>query len=151
MLRVLRELLYFEPQGHKTDVADALEYLTRVVPRRAVVFLVSDFLAEGYQKALSVAGRRHDLIAVRMNDRREADLPAIGLVEFEDAESGEQVLINTSDRGFRAAFQAEVARQEEVLDQTFKRTKVDVIQIGTGRPYVDPLMRFFRERAKRFR
>lgn len=151
VLRVLRELLYSKPAGRETDIAGALQYLVRVVRRRAVVFLVSDFLAADYQKALSVTGRRHDVIAVRMCDRREMELPAIGYVEFEDAESGEHLMVNTSDRDFRAAFQQRAAQNRAALDRIFKQTKVDVIDIETGQQYVDPLMRFFKERARRFR
>jgi uncharacterized protein (DUF58 family) len=151
VLRVLRELLFFEPEGRQTDVAGALAYLTRVVPRRAVVFLVSDFIAAGFQKALSIAGRRHDVIAVRMGDRRERDLPPIGLVEFEDAESGERLLLNTSDREFRKVFEERVAQTGAAMDRMFRRTKVDVINVDTGQPYVEPLMKFFKERARRFR
>ncbi|UCG88656.1 MAG: DUF58 domain-containing protein [Gemmatimonadota bacterium] len=151
VLRVLRELLYFEPEGRETDIGSALEYLTRVVRRRAVVFLVSDFMGTGFSKALSVTGRRHDVIAVRMRDVRETELPPIGYVEFEDAESGEQLLVNTSDRTFRTAFERYRAQSDAMLEGTFRTTKVDVIDIRTGEPYVDPLMRFFRERARRFR
>jgi uncharacterized protein (DUF58 family) len=151
VLRVLRELLYFEPEGHQTNIAEALEYLTRVVPRRAVVFLVSDFLATGYEKALAVAGRRHDVVAIRIGDQRERELPRIGLMEFEDPESGEHVLVNTSDRQFREAFQHHRAGLESELQRVLRRTKVDAINIETDHDYVDPLMRFFRERARRFR
>ncbi len=151
VLRVLRELLYFEPEGRGTNIAAALEYLTHVVRRRAVVFLVSDFLSEGFAKGLSVAGRRHDVIAIRMSDRREWQLPPVGYVEFEDAESGEHVLVNTSDRRFRTAYQANAERTRRSLEETFRKTKVDVIEVRTGEPYVEPLMQFFRERARRFR
>jgi uncharacterized protein (DUF58 family) len=151
VLRVLRELLYFEPEGTGTNIAAALEYLNNVVRRRAVVFLVSDFLSEGFAKGLSVAGRRHDVIAIRMSDRRELDLPPLGYVEFEDAESGDHMLVNTSDARFRAAFRANAERARRTLMQTFRQTKVDVIEVRTGEPYVEPLMRFFRERARRFR
>ena len=151
VLRVLRELLYFEPEGRETDIGGVLQYLTRVVRRRAVVFLVSDFIGTGFSKALSVTGRRHDVIAVRMRDVRESELPPIGYVEFEDAESGEQLLVNTSDRAFRTAFEHHRAQSDAMLEGTFRTTKVDVIDIRTGEPYVDPLIRFFRERARRFR
>ncbi|KPJ90857.1 MAG: hypothetical protein AMS18_09855 [Gemmatimonas sp. SG8_17] len=151
VLRVLRELLYFEPEGRETDIGGALEYLTRVVRRRAVVFLVSDFIGTGFSKALSVTGRRHDVIAVRMRDVREKELPPIGYVEFEDAESGEQLLINTSDTAFRTAFTHYRTQSDAMLEGIFRTTKVDVIDIRTGEPYVDPLIRFFRERSRRFR
>jgi uncharacterized protein (DUF58 family) len=130
VLRVLRELLYFEPEGRETDVGAALEYLTRVVPRRAVVFLVSDFIA---------------------GDQRESELPPIGFVAFEDAESGEQLVVNTSSHEFRRVFEDQVRTSQSELDRTFRRTKVDVIEIGTGQAYFEPLMRFFKQRAKRFR
>lgn len=151
VLRVLRELLYFRPEGRGTDVGAALEYLTRVIRRRAVVFLVSDFLAEGYHRALSVAGRRHDVIAVEIGDRREEALPAIGLIELEDAETGEQLVVNSSDRIFREAFQARIEKARAVRLRAFRRTKVDVMSLRTGDSYVEPLMRFFEERARRFR
>jgi uncharacterized protein (DUF58 family) len=151
VLRVLRELLYFEPEGRRTDIAGALEYLAHVVRRRAVVFLVSDFIAEGYEKALAVAGRRHDVIAIRMGDRRETDLPAIGYMAFEDAESGDRLLVNTSHSGFREAFERQTRETLVAMERIFKKTKVDVIDVESGQEYVEPLMRFFRERARRFR
>ena len=151
VLRVLRELLYFRPEGRGTDIAGALEYLARVVRRRAVVFVVSDFFATGYQKALAVAGRRHDTIVIRMGDPRERELPGIGYIELEDAETGEQLTVNLSDPAFREAFRRDVSETRTVLEREFRKTGVDVIEISTDRPYADRLMRFFRQRAKRFR
>ena len=151
VLRVLRELLYFRPEGRRTDIAGALEYLTRVVRRRAVVFVVSDFLATGYRKALAVTGRRHDTIVIRMGDPRERELPAIGYIELEDAETGEQLTVNLSDPTFRLAFDREVTNTRTALEREFRKTGVDVIEISADRPYADRLRRFFRQRAKRFR
>jgi uncharacterized protein (DUF58 family) len=151
VLRVLRELLYHEPQGRGTDIGGALEYLSRVIPRRAVVFLVSDFMGSGFSRPLSVAGARHDLIAVRIRDRREEELPPLGLVEMEDPETGERLVLNTSDPGFREAFQEGSRRRLAELDREFRRSRVDVIDVETGRPYVEPLMRFFKQRLRRFR
>ena len=150
-LRVLRELLYFRPEGRGTDVAGALEYLARVVRRRAVVFLVSDFFDTGYQKALAVAGRRHDVIVIRMGDPRERELPAVGYIELEDAETGERLTVNVSDPTFREAFDRDVTETRAALEREFRKTGIDVIEISTDRPYADRLMRFFRQRAKRFR
>ncbi len=149
VLRVLRELLYHRPDRSGTDIRMALEYLTRVTRRRAVVFLVSDFLAGGFGRALNIAGRRHDTIAVRVRDRRETELPSIGLVEFEDAETGERFVVNTSDRSFREAFGRDRAAVEEELERTLRQGKVDLIDIRVDRPYVRPLMRFFKERERR--
>ncbi len=151
VLRVLRELLYFKPEGRGTDIAGALEYLARVVRRRAVVFVVSDFLGDGYEKALAVAGRRHDTVAIRMSDPREHQLPAVGYLELEDAETGEQVTVDASDPAFRAAFEHDVSEALAVRARQFRKSRVDVIEITTDHPYADRLMRFFRQRAKRFR
>ncbi len=150
-LRVLRELLYFQPEGRGTDVAGALGYLARVVRRRAVVFVVSDFFDTGYQKALAVAGRRHDMIVIRMGDPRERELPAVGYIELEDAETGEQLTVNVSDPAFREAFDHDVTETRTSLEREFRKTGIDVIEVSTDRPYADRLMRFFRQRAKRFR
>ncbi len=151
VLRVLRELLYFKPEGRGTDITGALQYLARVVRRRAVVFVVSDFLGDGYEKALAVAGRRHDTVAIRMSDPREHHLPAVGYLELEDAETGEQVTVDVSDPAFRAAFDRDVADTLTARERQFRKTRVDVIEITTDHPYADRLMRFFRQRAKRFR
>ena len=150
-LRVLRELLYFQPEGRGTDVAGALGYLARVVRRRAVVFVVSDFFDTGYQKALAVAGRRHDTVVIRMGDPREREFPAVGYIELEDAETGEQLTVNVSDPAFREAFDHDVTETRTTLEREFRKTGIDVIEISTDRPYADQLMRFFRQRAKRLR
>jgi uncharacterized protein (DUF58 family) len=151
VLRVLRELLYHEPEGRGTDITAALEYLTHVQRKRAVTFLVSDFRDEGFDKALAVAGRRHDLIAVRIGDVREHELPALGLLDLEDPETGERVVVNSSNPGFRRAFQEVGVKRREELDAVLRRSKVDVIDIETGQPYVKPLMRFFQDRLRRRR
>ena len=151
VLRVLRELLYFEPEGRGTDITGALKYLARVVRRRAVVFVVSDFLGDGYEKALAVAGRRHDTVAIRMSDPREHQLPPVGYLELEDAETGEHVTVDVSDPAFRAAFAADVAEKLTARERQFHKTRVDVVEITTDHPYADRLMRFFRQRAKRVR
>lgn len=149
VLRVLRELLYHEPEGRGTNIATALEYLAHVQRKRAVTFLVSDFRDEGFDRALAVAGRRHDLVAVRIGDLREKELPSLGLVELEDPETGERIVVNTSNRTFRSAFRAVDAARRESLDRLLRRSKVDVIDVSTGEPWVKPLMRFFQGRMRR--
>ena len=119
--------------------------------KRAVAFLVSDFRDEGFQKALAVAGRRHDLIAVRLGDERERSIPPIGLIELEDAETGERIVVNTSKSGFDDALRRAETLRRDGLDRALRRSKVDVIDIDTGQPYVRPLMRFFQERMRRRR
>jgi uncharacterized protein (DUF58 family) len=149
VLRVLRELLYHEPVGRGTDISAALEYLSHVQRKRAVTFLVSDFRAQGFEKSLAVAGRRHDLVAVRLSDPREEEIPPLGLVELEDPESGERVVVNTSKPAFRVAFKGVNASRRASLDRTLRRSRVDVIDIRTGEPWVKPLMRFFQGRMRR--
>ena len=151
VLRVIRELLYFEPQGRQTDISAALEHLTRVLTRRGVVFLVSDFMSESYETALKIANRRHDLIAVTVTDPRERELPNVGLIELEDAETGEEILIDTSDPEIRRMFSGLTGEGKETRDRLFRSVGVDCVDVTTDRPYVDALMRFFRMRANRFR
>ncbi len=150
-LRVLRELLFHPAEGKGTDIAGALEYLARVTRRRAVVFLVSDFLADGYERALSVAARRHDLVAVRVGDAREVAVPPMGFVEFEDPESGRRVVVNTSAGAFQRRFGEGRAAARERVDEMFRRSRVDSIDATTGVPYERALRRFFEERGKRVR
>ena len=149
VLRVLRELLFHEPEGRGTDLTVALEYLNHVQRKKAVTFLVSDFQDEGFDRALAVAGRRHDLIAVRLGDRRERTLPPLGYLELEDPETGDRVVVNTSDETFRSNFERQVTEGAAGLDRALRKSKVDVIDIETGEPYVKPLMRFFQDRARR--
>ncbi len=150
VLRVLRELLYHEPEGRGTNIAMALEYLSRVMHRRSVVFLVSDFISDDYQKAMQVANRRHDLVAITVTDPREMELPDIGMVELEDAETGEVVLIDTADTTTRTMFGTKTSEQKQVRDKLLRSLNIDTIDIRTNISYVEPLIRFFRMRAKRF-
>jgi hypothetical protein len=143
--------LHHQPEGRATDIGVALEYLMHVTRRRAVVFLVSDFMAPEFDRALAIAGRRHDVIAVRVRDRRESELPSVGFIELEDAETGERLVVNTSDRRFREAFGREVADVDARLDRALRRSKVDVIDLRPDEPYVRPLMRFVKDRERRSR
>ena len=149
VLRVIGELLSAKPAGRGTDIAGALEHLNHVTKRRAVVFLVSDFLCPGWRSPLAVAARRHDLIAVVLEDPREAELPAVGLVELEEAETGERWVVDTRDWRVRDAFarQASIARVER--DRELRASDVDAIIVGTDRPYTEALLRFFRMRERR--
>jgi uncharacterized protein (DUF58 family) len=148
-LRVIRELLYFKPEGRGTDIPLALDYLSNVVRRHAVVFLVSDFLAEGYERSLAVANRRYDLIAVQIDDPRERELPRVGLVELADAESGERMVVDTGSAAFRERYREKALRRSEERVRAFRRLGVDAISVTTGADYVAPLERFFRMREKR--
>ena len=148
-LRIIREILFFEPKGRGTDIAGALVNLNRVMHRRAVVFLLSDFQAPDFRKPLSVAARRHDLVAIPIIDPREMELPDIGRVVLEDAETGERLVVNTSDRKERVRFAEYMATLHESLPNTFARYGVDTISLQTDADYVPALRRFFRNRERR--
>jgi len=148
VLRVVRELLYHAPAGHGTDVGSALEYADRVLKRRAVVFLVSDFQCPDFSRPLRLIRHRHDLIPVLISDEREHALPNVGLVELYDPETGEQVTIATGP-SFRRRFTAEAAARQAALLSLFRRHRMDIVDVRTGEPFVEPLRRFFRARGQR--
>lgn len=148
VLRVIRELLYFRPTNTGTDIGEAVGFLNRVQKKKAVVFLVSDFLSSDYESALRVASRRHDLIAAVMGDPREAELPPAGLIELEDPETGGTMLVDTGSKAFRRRYAAEVAERTAKRSGFFRANGVDEIRISTGTDYVDPLIRFFRRRER---
>ena len=150
-LRVLRDVLFFEPGRKGTDLAAALDHLNKAHRRRAIVFLFSDFLGVGYEDQFRRAARRHDLIAVRLTDPRESEWPAAGLVQVEDAETGRQVLVDTSDRRFRAQFAARGTERREGFTRLARSAQVDVIEATTGGDHFDALLRFFRLRERRRR
>ena len=149
VLRVIRELLFHEPEGRGTDIGVALQYLNRVARRRTVTFLVSDFLAEDYEQDLRLSAKRHDLIAVSVDDPRERELPSLGLVEIEDAETGERRLVDTGSRAVRRRYRERAEAAAEARQERFRAAGVDVIGIDTEQPYVQTLMAFFRRREKR--
>jgi uncharacterized protein (DUF58 family) len=151
VLRLIREVLYFKPEHQRTDINCALEFLGRVIKRRCVVFLVSDFLNTGFEKMLSIANKRHDVIAIRIVDPREIELPNVGFIELEDTETGEQILIDTKDSEVRKSFSEYATREQTNLDMSFRSMDLDNIQILTDRSYVEPLMAFFKARAKKIR
>lgn len=149
VLRVIREVLYFEPKGTKTNIPNALHYLNSVTRRRAVVFLLSDFMAEDYDSALRIANKRHDVIAVTVTDPREEQLPDVGLIAVRDAESGVETLVDTSDAQVRKRYAEEMHRRAEERDQVFRVAKVDAMHVRTDKNYIDEIYRFFRMREKR--
>jgi uncharacterized protein (DUF58 family) len=150
VLRVIREVLYFEPKGVGTNIPAGLHFLNGVTKRRAVTFLISDFMADDYEAMLRIANKRHDLIAVAVADPREETLPNVGLVAVRDAETGEEALVDTRDpvtrREYEKAARARVEKREEI----FRRTRVDAIHVKTDSPYVEELYRFFKMREQRY-
>ena len=167
VLRVIRDVLSFTPEGHGTDIAIAMEYLNKVTTRRTVSFLVSDFFESGggsaqrelrppggsiedYKKALRIASKRHDVIAITIADPREWELPRLGIMEFQDAETGEIVMIDTSSSRVREEFHRLSEERIQRRTELFRSAAIDSISVQTGEPYVGALMKFFRMRERRF-
>ena len=148
-LRIIREILFFEPAGRGTAPALALDYLNKVVTRRAVIFFVSDFQTGDFSRELSVSGRRHDFIAVHVQDQREEILPNVGIITLEDAETGEQIEINTADRTTRTRFSALAETRRAELNRTLRRNSIDAISLRTGEDYLPALRSFFKQRERR--
>ena len=151
VLRVIRELLYYTPEGKKTDISAALEYLGKVFKKRAVIFLISDFIDSGYERLLRILNKRHDIVAIAISDPREAELPGIGLIEFEDAETKEVIYLDTNDNALKEALLKRKVSFSENRKRIFRSINMDSVEISTATSYVEPLMLFFRARAKRFR
>ena len=149
MLRLIRELLYFKMPKRKTNINEALDYLAKVIRKKATVFLVSDFIETNFKKSLSLLNKRHDVIAVSVRDPAEIALPNIGLIEFTDAETGELIVVDTSAKKFRNQYSGSASRQVDELKSTFRSINVDSINISTDRPYIQDLVRFFHMRHRR--
>lgn len=148
-LRLIREILFFEPVGRGTEPAPALDYLNKIVTRRAVVFFISDFQAPDFSQALAVSARRHDFVAIHVLDEREKVLPNVGIITLEDAETGDQIEINTADRATRSRFAEEAEGQESELARTLRRNNIDAIALRTGQDYLPALRSFFKQRERR--
>ncbi|NLA75943.1 MAG: VWA domain-containing protein, partial [Deltaproteobacteria bacterium] len=149
VLRLIRELLSFRPGKRKTDLTAGMEYLGRVLHKKSVVFLVSDFQGEGYEKQLRILGKRHDLIALSITDPREVSMPDVGLIELEDAETGEMVIIDTGSASFRKGYEQMGLSRLEGLKKLFRSMDIVHIDIRTGQDYVRDLVKFFRNRGQR--
>jgi uncharacterized protein (DUF58 family) len=149
VLRIIREILHFRPRSRGTDLGYALEHAMRVVKRHSVMFCISDFRDTGYEKALTVANRKHDVVAVTITDPKELEIPPVGLIEMEDGETGERVVVDFSRRRFADEFRAAAADAGLTRDAALARAKVDEISLRTDEDYAEPLVRFFQERQRR--
>jgi uncharacterized protein (DUF58 family) len=150
VLRLIRELLYFKMPKRRTDIPAALDYLAKVLGKKATVFLVSDFIESEFKKPLSLLNKRHDVIAVSVRDRAEVTLPGAGLIEFADAETGEIILVDTSSRRFRDRYSSTSAQRYDELRNMLRSINVDCINISTDKPYIQDLVRFFHIRHRRY-
>lgn len=149
VLRLIRELLCFKLPDKKTDIPLALDYLAKVIRKRATVFLVSDFIADAFSRPLSLVNKRHDVIAVNVQDPAELTMPRVGLVELKDAETGLTQLVDSADAAFRKMYERENLRRKEELAQLFRSIDVDSISVETNRPYIHNLVKFFHMRHRR--
>ncbi len=146
ILRIIRELIEFKPKSNKTDIANALKHFNNVIKKRSVGFLISDFYDKDFERALKIANRRHDIIALQVQDKREVEMPNIGIAKFEDAESGNTKWINTSRKKTRTKYKAAALKRDVELKDIFRRAGVDYTKIETHKPYTIPLMNLFKRR-----
>ena len=150
VLRIIRDILSFNPEGNATDIKGALEYMNGAIKKRSIVFLLSDFMDQGYSKILKVVGKKHDLIGIILDDRRENELPAIGLVKLTDAETGQERWIDTSSNRVRKMMRKTRSEAVNKRNALFLSSRLDRIQIETGKDYIKPLVQFFRMREQRW-
>lgn len=153
VLRLIRDLLAFQPQGRRTNLKLGLETLNHMLKRRSIIFLLSDFLTppDSYRSILQVSNRRHDVIAITLTDPREQEFPNVGLIAIEDAETGDIQLVDTGNRKWREEFKERVSELHTARERVFRKAKVDRIDITTDSDYVIPLTNFFEQRARRMR
>jgi len=155
-LRIIREVLSIdlpentESTRKQTNLREALEYFNHAIKKRAIAFVISDFLDFGYEKILRIVGKKHDLIGIIIKDKREIELADFGLIKFVDAETGEYRYIDTNDKDFKINFNETLKRIEEYRESIFVNSRLDSIEIQTGKSYVKPLVEFFRKRERRY-
>lgn len=147
--RILRDILFYEPQNLQTNINGALEHLQNVLKKKTHIFIFSDFIDKGYEVALRYLSRKHDVVAVIVEDILEKDLPKMGLLDMQDPESGETVSVDTSSLLFQKWFKEETKKRREFRNQELKRSNVDKVEVLTNKDYVDPLIAYFKNRKKR--
>jgi len=149
ILKLVSSLVSHQPQSKKTNIEKSLSYVSNIIKKRSVIFILSDFYNQDFAKPLKILKRRHDVIAIKVNDSREAEIPDIGLIQLEDEETGEQLLVDTSNQSFRKNYAKLVNKEEMRLSHLFNKNKVDIINISTDMPYEFPLRKFFKIRQTR--
>jgi uncharacterized protein (DUF58 family) len=150
VLRIIRDVLSFEPEGKATNLKGALEYMNNTIKKKSIAFLLSDFMDEGYEKILRIVGRKHDLIGIVLDDRREKEIPNIGLVKLADAETGAERWIDTGSKRVRTQILSDRNEREKIRNSIFVKSNLDRIEVTTGSNYIQPLVQFFRRREKRW-
>ncbi len=150
ILRIIRELIDFKPQSQKTKISEGLRYLTNAIKKRCTVFIISDFMDKGFDKALKIAGNKHDIVAIRVYDKRETDLPKMGLVKVFNKESDNKMWVDTNDKKVRGNYKKWWIEHEKYLNSLFIKSGVDATHISTDKDYVKPLVNLFKRREARF-
>ncbi len=151
IMRIVREALYYKPKGIKTNISQAIEYLSKITNRKTVTFIISDFYEDDFKRPLAVANKRHDIVAVAINDPKEHELPSLGVMQFRDRETGKKVVVDTSDSDFRKKYKARSIEKFEKRKKLFQSINVDFVELSTDRSYSNDLFAFFRKRARKVR
>lgn len=146
VLRIIRDLIEFKPEHKKTNIQQALKYLTSVIKKRSIAFVISDFMDDNFIDALKIANKKHDLIALRIYDKREQEMPNVGLIKLLDAETGVQKWVDTSDKNVRTSFSVSTKKREDYLKDVFNKSGVDAANINTSESYIPPLTNLFKRR-----
>jgi uncharacterized protein (DUF58 family) len=147
ILRIIRELIDFEPEHRKTDIGLALKYFTNIIKKRSTAFLISDFMDEGFETALRIANNKHDIVALQIYDEREKELPNVGLVRMIDAETGDSTWVDTTKTDIRKHYAISFRKRQAKLDDIFRKAGVDNLKLATHQSYVQPLMNMFKRRG----
>jgi len=150
VLRIIRELVDFKPESQKTNISEGLRFLTNAIKKRCIAFLISDFMDKDFEPALKIASKKHDLVALRIYDEREKEIPKMGLVKVFNKESGRNIWIDTSDSSIRNNYKEWWDKKDRYLQLTFKKLGIDSASISTDQDYVQPLMGIFKRREARF-
>lgn len=151
VLHVIRELLYFKPSGKGTDINGALQYLNRIARKKSVVFLISDFTNDDYEKAMRITNRKHDLVVIKVFDPREKEIPAIGLVRLKDNETGEEIVIDGSSESLRKTLTERWNARETHLADFLSRSGIDYVSLDDTAPYIKTIVQFFKKRTRQRR
>ena len=147
VLHIIRELIDFQPESHKTDIAGALRYFTNAIKKRSTAFIISDFIDKNFERDLMIANRKHDVVALQVFDIRETELPNVGLIKLKDAESGERIWVDTSDKRLRTTYKHAWGESQLALQKSFTKSGVDLVSMSTSDDYVRVLMKLFKMRA----
>ena len=147
VLHIIRELLVFEPVSNQTNIGEALKYFTNAIKKRSTAFIISDFIDSGFERTLTIANNKHDIAAMQVYDIREAELPDVGLIKVKDAETGERIWVDTSDKRLRTSYKHKWNERQLALQKTFKQSGVDSVTMSTSDDYVRALMKLFKLRG----